>query len=166
MHGSTLMMKPNTHYVLVHANIAKMRAPLDSPLMAGFVNNIDAIDSLAEQTPGFIAQPEPPDDGEIFPNDVLVNVSIWQDVKSLQNFTYGGEHKEVMERGSEWFEDSVPPRYVLYWVEEETIPTHKEINARLEHLREHGPSPVAFNFDKPFAPEELTAKPDKSPLDH
>ena len=48
-------------YHLIHANIAKMRAPLDDPLMADFVMNVDEIDALARSSPGYIDQPTPRD---------------------------------------------------------------------------------------------------------
>lgn len=50
-------------YHLIHANIAKMRAPLDDPLMADFVEQVDVIDDLARSSPGFVDQPTPWDEG-------------------------------------------------------------------------------------------------------
>ena len=55
-----------TTYHLIHANIAEMLTPLDHPTMGGFVNRIDEIDNLAQVTPGFEAQPTPPDEGTVF----------------------------------------------------------------------------------------------------
>jgi len=49
----------NTMYHLIHANIAKVRAPLDDPLMADFVKHVDEIDALARSSPGFVDQPTP-----------------------------------------------------------------------------------------------------------
>ena len=41
-------------YHLAQLNIAQMNAPLDDPTMLGFVEQIDRINALAEQSPGFI----------------------------------------------------------------------------------------------------------------
>ena len=41
-------------YHLAQINIAKMLAPIDHPLMADFVANLDAINSIAEKSPGFV----------------------------------------------------------------------------------------------------------------
>ena len=66
----------NHTYHLIHANVAIMRAPLDDPLMAGFVDLADEIDILAQNSPGFVAQPTPPDEGQVFTGRVLLNISI------------------------------------------------------------------------------------------
>ncbi len=39
-------------YELAQLNIAEMKAPLESPLMADFVANLDRINALAEASPG------------------------------------------------------------------------------------------------------------------
>jgi hypothetical protein len=61
---------------LVHANIAIMRAPFDDPLMADFVSQADEIDALAQASPGFVAQPTPPDEGADYTGHTLLNLSI------------------------------------------------------------------------------------------
>lgn len=68
-------------YQLVHANIATPRAPLDDPLMKGFVKRIDEIDYLAQGWHGFIAQPTLLDEGAIYseptPPDLPAYVLYW-----------------------------------------------------------------------------------------
>ena len=39
---------------LAQINIANIIAPMDSPVMVGFVNNLDNINALAESSEGFI----------------------------------------------------------------------------------------------------------------
>ena len=39
---------------LAQLNIAKAKAPLDSPLLQDFVDNLDRINGIAEQSAGFI----------------------------------------------------------------------------------------------------------------
>src|SRR5690242_14136583 len=41
-------------YLLVQVNIARMREPLDSPLLAEFVAALDPVNAAADATPGFI----------------------------------------------------------------------------------------------------------------
>ena len=43
-----------SQYQLVQLNIAKMKEPLESPSMADFVANLDRINTLAEQSAGFV----------------------------------------------------------------------------------------------------------------
>jgi hypothetical protein len=39
---------------LTQVNIARMKAPLESPIMADFVARLDEINSLADRSPGFV----------------------------------------------------------------------------------------------------------------
>ena len=41
-------------FYLAQINIAKMLAPIDSPVMADFVANLDSINALAETSEGFV----------------------------------------------------------------------------------------------------------------
>lgn len=40
--------------LLAQINIARVLAPTDSPLLADFVADLDRINALAEQSPGFV----------------------------------------------------------------------------------------------------------------
>ncbi len=39
---------------LAQANIARLLAPIDDPLLAGFVARLDDINALADAAPGFV----------------------------------------------------------------------------------------------------------------
>jgi hypothetical protein len=39
---------------LAQINIGRLVAPVDDPRIAGFISQLDAINALAEQTPGFV----------------------------------------------------------------------------------------------------------------
>ncbi len=144
-----------SNYHLVHANIATMRAPLDDPIMAGFVAWTDEIDSLAQKSPGFIAQPSLPDEGTVFKEQTLVNVSIWDSIESLMKFTYHGEHASALKRRREWFERRAGPNYVLYRIPAGKLQTEVEIKQRLAYLELHGPTPFAFTFKQHFTVQEM-----------
>lgn len=45
-------MKKRVH--LAQVNIARMKAPLEDPVMAGFVARLDDINALADGSPGFV----------------------------------------------------------------------------------------------------------------
>jgi hypothetical protein len=142
-------------YNLVHANIATARASFDDPLMKDFVERIEEIDALAQSWPGFIAQPALPDEGEIYQEPILLNVSIWDSIKKLEEFTYASRHTDLLMRRAEWFVPSDQPAYVLYWSPAGELPTEKEIKQRHEYLYQHGATPFAFTFDASFTVEEL-----------
>jgi hypothetical protein len=41
-------------YHIAQVNIARMKAPLDDSIMAGFVARLDEINALADKSPGFV----------------------------------------------------------------------------------------------------------------
>ena len=41
-------------YELAQLNIGIIRGPMDSPLMSEFAENLDRINALAENSPGFV----------------------------------------------------------------------------------------------------------------
>jgi hypothetical protein len=136
---------------LVHANVAHARAPLDSPLMAGFVAQIEEVNSLARSAAGFVAQPTLPDEGAIYTAPFLLNVSLWESIESLDAFTHQGKHAAALERRGEWFEqEGANPRYVLYWIPKGHVVTEKEVQERLDYLGKYGPTPHAFTFEQRF----------------
>lgn len=141
-------------YELAQLNIALMTAPLDSPRLRDFVDNLDRINALAEQSPGFVWRLQD-DDGNatgIRPlgEETLVNLSVWQDVESLHRYVYRSAHKDIMRRRQEWFHRMKEAYTVLWWVPEGHRPTVAEAKTRLDYLREAGPGPEAFTFRKPF----------------
>lgn len=143
-------------FELAQLNIAVMRAPLDSPAMADFVANLDRINALADAAPGFVwrLQTEAGDATAVRPlgDSTLVNMSVWRDVEALAEYVYRSAHTEIMKRRREWFESMQAAFQVLWWVPAGHRPTMDEAIARLETLRNLGPTPQAFSFKKPFPP--------------
>lgn len=155
-------------YHLAQINIATMRFPsTQAPEMAGFMNNLDRINALAEQSKGFVwrLQSEEGNATEIkfFGDQVIVNMSVWEDMGSLFDYTYRSDHLEVMGRRRAWFHKHEKPHSVMWWVESGHQPSLKEAKERLEHLQLHGPSAFAFTFKKPFpSPSESKIQPSTS----
>jgi hypothetical protein len=153
-------------YHLAQLNIAHLKAPLDSPQLADFVGNLDRINALAESSPGFIWRLKTPagDATELRPlgDDVIVNMSVWQDLEALKQYVYRSAHVEVMRRRKEWFERMAEAYMVHWWVRKGHTPTVEEAIARLEHLRQHGPTPHAFNFRDAFPAPDVSDAQDAS----
>jgi hypothetical protein len=145
-----------TQYHIAQLNTAHMRAPLDMPLMAGFAQQLDAINALADAHSGFIWRltGEDPNDPAIrsLGDNRLVNISVWRDIASLSDYAYRSDHAAALRRRSDWFFPQSQASLVLWWVSAGSIPTIAEAVQRLAHLREHGPSPHAFNFREQFPP--------------
>jgi len=139
---------------LAQLNIATMNEPLESPGMADFVANLDRVNALAESSPGFMwrLQTEEGDATAVRPlgDDVLVNMSVWRDVESLNQYVYGSAHVEIMRRRKEWFQRMKDAYVVLWWVSKGHRPTVQEAIAKLERLRQAGPTEAAFTFRRAF----------------
>ncbi|MFI8581227.1 DUF3291 domain-containing protein [Ectopseudomonas khazarica] len=140
---------------LAQLNIAAMKAPLESVEMADFVANLERINTLAEAAPGFVwrLQDEAGDATAIRPfgDEVLVNMSVWQDVQSLSDYVYKSAHTEMLKRRREWFGRIEQAHQVLWWVPSGHRPDVAEAAERLAHLREHGATAHAFTFRHAFA---------------
>ena len=77
-------------------------------------------------------------------------LSLWKDLESVFAFAYYGFHGGIMKKGREWLVKSEWPFYLAWWVEDDHTPTSEEAHERQKYLHDHGPSPYAFNFKKPF----------------
>lgn len=147
-------------YHLAQLNIATMLSPLESPQMQGFVDNLDRINALADQSSGFVwrLQSEEGDATSLRPfgDDVLVNMSVWRDVEALRAFVFSSEHIEIMRQRRSWFERMSDAYMVLWWVEKSHIPPIEEAAERLAHLRKRGATEHAFTFRQAFgAPDQI-----------
>ena len=149
-------------YQLAQINIATLKAPLDSPELKDFVDNLDRINALAESSDGFVWRltGEGNDATSLRPygEDVIVNMSVWRDVDSLRQYVYQSAHTEILRRKREWFVRPTEAIYVLWWVPQGHRPTVEEAAARLRQLREQGSTAEAFNFGEAFsAPDAVAA---------
>ncbi len=145
-------------YDLAQLNVGRLVAPIDSPAVAEFVDALDPINALADDSAGFVwrfqteagnATDERPFDDD----EILVNFSTWESVEALAGYVYRTAHTEYLRRRREWFQRFDDVAVVLWWVPAGHRPTVEEAIDRLEHLREHGPTPHAFTFRRRFEPE-------------
>ena len=133
-------------------NMGRLLHDWDDPRVSGFVAGLDRVNRLAAASPGFLwrmpdeameaAQLGPPlNDGR-----VASTLSVWRSVADLRRFVHEGLHRAFMARASRWFEPHDGPAYVIWPVRETGRPRVREGLARLDRLREHGPSAQAFDF--------------------
>ena len=145
------------NYQLAQLNIAQFRLPQEHPANADFVNNLDRVNAVAESQPGFVwrftGEGNDALDVQAFADPLIaVNLSVWQDIHALVDFVYRNEdHKTIMRRRKEWF-DKIDFHLVLWWIEQDRIPTLEEAKIRLELLKQNGPTYAAFTCKQPFAP--------------
>ena len=94
---------------LAQVNIARMKAPLEDPIMSGFVARLDEINALADHSPGFIWRFQTSEGNATYlrPYDddrILFNMSVWDSMESLKNYVYDTAHVELFRNRQAWFE--------------------------------------------------------------
>ena len=94
---------------LAQLNIARPRAPLDDPIMAEFMANLERINALGDASPGFVWRLQD-DSGNAtaleqpFGPEMIVNMTVWEDVEALRAFVFRSEHTGFLRRRAEWFD--------------------------------------------------------------
>ena len=151
-------------YVLAQVNVARLREPLDSLLLADFVAALDPVNATADAAPGFIWRLQTEDGNatsvRAFGWDtagsagVLVNMSVWESVEALAGYVYSGAHRQVLRRRRRWFEQMTEAHMALWWIPRGHLPATGEAEDRVLHLRESGPTPYAFTLREHFPPPQ------------
>jgi len=142
-------------YQLAQINIGRLVAPIDDPKIAEFVAQLDPINALADQAPGFVwrLQSGSGNATDIPYNDdpsIMVNKSVWESLEALRNYAYKSEHMKVLRDRAKWFVKMDKPIYCLWWIPAGHIPSVAEGRERLEHYQEHGATPHSFWFSQEF----------------
>lgn len=136
---------------LAELNIARLRYPMDDPRVSGFVKGLDVVNGIAERSEGFVWRLKDDSgnatgisafDDQLF----IVNLSVWKDIQSLENFVWKTVHKQFYKRREEWFSIMEKQHFVMWFVEDGHTPSEEEAKERLEHLNEKGNSDYAFGW--------------------
>ena len=144
-------------YHIAQANIALGRALLTDPMMQGFVDQLDYINSVADRSIGFVWRLKT-EDGDatsirVFDDDlIIVNMSTWRSIEDLHAYVFRSDHLGPLKDRRAWFTKMGRPHSVLWWVPVGVDPTVAEAERRLTLLHEDGPSASAFTFAELFDP--------------
>ncbi len=144
---------------LAQVNIARMKAPLESKVMAGFVARLDEINALADGSPGFVWRLQTPEGNatDLRPYEderILFNLSVWESVEALKTYVYRSAHSELLRDRRSWFEQFDSAQMAMWWIPAGHLPGIDEAKKRLAHLEQHGPSYIAFTFKTVHPPDE------------
>ena len=137
---------------LAELNVGYALYPLDDARMAGFIDNLDALNALAERSKGYVCRMKS-DSGNATDLDVpgdeqmIANMSVWVDVTSLGDYVFNTIHAKFYEKRPAWFENMTRHHFVMWWVEDGHIPTLDEAMQKLAPLQEHGSTDDAFGWD-------------------
>ncbi|MEN8841892.1 MAG: DUF3291 domain-containing protein [Octadecabacter sp.] len=141
---------------LAELNIGRLLAPVDDPRVKEFTDNLDRVNGLGKRMPGFVWMSEgagEPGIGNTENNigddpQLVFNLTVWEDLPSLEAFVHKTIHAKFMDRKAEWFEVLGEQHFVMWWIEEGHQPTRDEALAVLDDLRKNGPSGRAFGWDE------------------
>ncbi|MEQ8177000.1 MAG: DUF3291 domain-containing protein [Amphiplicatus sp.] len=138
---------------IAQLNVGTTAYDLDDPRMAGFVDNLDRVNAIAERSKGFVwrLKDEAGDATGIKVSDdprFIVNMSVWETVEDLERFVFATVHRKFYARGEEWFHKMTTPRFVMWPVPVGHRPTVEEALSRLDKLTEEGPSDEAFGWER------------------
>ena len=144
----------SAHHV-AQINIGRLIAPVGDPKVAEFVNQLDAINAIADRAPGFVwrLQSSSGNATDIVYNDdptMLVNMSIWESLEALRDYVYRSDHVRVFRDRAKWFEKMDKPQYCLWWLPAGHLPSVAEGKQRLDHYQTHGATEFAFWFSQSF----------------
>lgn len=148
-------MVSGSEFHLAQVNVGRLLAPIDDPLIADFVAQLDAVNALADASPGFVwrLKDESGNATAIPAFDdprMIVNMSVWQSLEALRDYVYRSDHTKVLTRRRDWFEKLDRPHMALWWIPAGTLPTVEDAKRRLRILAERGPSADAFTFRDRF----------------
>ncbi len=149
-------------YVLAQVNIGRLREPLDSPRLAGFVAALDPVNAAADAAPGFVWRLQTEDGNatavRAFEWDqagsagVIMNMSVWASPEALAAFVYSDTHRAVLTKRRQWFERMTEAYTALWWIPRGTTPSPQDAEDRVRLLRAHGPTQQAFTLKLLFPP--------------
>ncbi len=154
-----------TDWHVAQLNIAAALYPIDDQRMSRFVEQLDDINALADDSPGFIwrLQSESGNATDILVDDdpmLIVNMSVWRDVEALFDFAYKSAHRQVLADRRKWFKCPDGAYQVLWWIKAGHQPNVDEGMAKLRLLGTSGPSAQAFTFKAKFPRPGLPGNPE------
>ncbi|MDF0599230.1 DUF3291 domain-containing protein [Psychromarinibacter sp. C21-152] len=139
---------------LAELNVGRLVAPTDDPRVAEFMAALDRINGLGKRMPGFVWMMEgsgEPGTGNTEAKiggdpQYVSNLTVWEDVASLENFVWNTVHRQFYDRRHEWFQVLADQHFVMWWIPAGHRPSLEEALGRLDDLRANGPSERAFGW--------------------
>ena len=138
---------------LAQLNIGRLRYEIDDPRMADFKDNLARVNAIADRAEGFVWRLQ---DGSgnatsfrPYQDDprIAINMSVWESIEALERYVWQTLHKRFYGRRAEWFDKFDGPYFVMWWVPAGHRPMIEEAVARLDHLKLHGATEYAFDWE-------------------
>ncbi len=146
-------MHPQPHHV-AQLNIGQLWHPVDDPLTAGFTDNTDRVNAIAERSPGFVwrcidEESALQADGVVlYDGDpcAICTMSVWATPQDLAAFVHKTVHGAFVKRRAEWFKPQDHKTYVIWPIPAGHTPGFRDGLDRLAELQKNGPTDRAFDF--------------------
>jgi Domain of unknown function (DUF3291) len=140
-----------TDFHIAELNVGHLKHDINDPRVADFVNNLNRVNAAAERSEGFIWRMQDEAGSSVsmsVSEDPLIipNLSVWEDVASLEQFVFQTVHKRFYTRRAEWFDVMEKMHFVMWPVAVGHQPSLAEAWQRLEYLNKHGSSDHAFGW--------------------
>ena len=97
---------------LAQLNVGRLVAETDDPRVAEFMAALDRVNGLGKRMPGFVWMMEGSGEPGTGNTETKIggdprfvsNLTVWENVESLENFVWNTVHRQFYERRREWFE--------------------------------------------------------------
>ena len=145
---------------LAELNIGKFKYPASDPRMAEFMNNLDRVNAIAERSPGFVWRLKGENNNATdfrVGDDMAVNLSVWTDAKSLEDYVFKTVHVQFYRKRKAWFDLMEKPHRVMWWIEEGHLPSLDEAYARLQRYQAEGATAHAFGWKEIMDEDRMRA---------
>ncbi len=145
-------------YQLAQCHVSKLKGQLNDQAMREFFTFLEPVYQAADRADGFVWRLK---DSEVAPSEghspdkdhsTIIDISIWRDIESLSEFTYGDVHNYFSKNRNKWMDKVEQVRFVMWWIPELHIPTIDEAKSKLHELELFGPTHRAFNWQQKFNP--------------
>jgi hypothetical protein len=146
------------NYQIAQINIARMHGvSINDHIMQEFVDNLDKVNDLAENSEGFIWRLKDENNNATGINpygdeQILVNVSVWESIEALEKYVYKTFHTDFLRRRKEWFQNFGKVSTAMWWIKKDEFPTIEEAVSKLDYLQQNGASETVFDSKKRFPP--------------
>jgi hypothetical protein len=149
---------------LAQANIAWMHGALSDSVMYGLASRVEEINQLAEQSKGFVwrlpdseaaseaLEPFEEDFPGFDRSRFFYNMSVWESVEALKEYTIFSAHSELLNDRHQWVDSLAEASVALWWIPIGHRPTIAESAERLRCVRTMGATRYAFTIRKTFGP--------------
>ena len=141
---------------MAQINIGRIKGvSIDDPIMKEFVDNLDSVNALAENSKGFLwrLKDETTNATNLNPyNDeqIVINLSVWKTIVDLENFVYRTFHTDFFEKKKRMVPFAWQSVHGYAVGSGWTISDNSRSNRKIGLSQKNGASQVVFDYKNKF----------------